>query len=351
MRTILVTGGAGFIGSNFVHYVLEQHPGYRVVVLDKLTYAGNLENLQDLDGDPRLVFCQGDICEQPLVDRLVHGCWAVVNFAAETHVDRSLMDSGEFIKTDIFGVYILLQAVRQHGVERFLQVSTDEVYGSIAQGAAREDAALAPRNPYAASKAGGELQVRAFRESYGVPVLITRGSNTIGPYQYPEKATPLFITNAIDDLALPIYGRGAAVRDYIYVMDHCAAIDLVLHHGTPGEAYNIGGGNEVNTVQLATAILDLLGKPRSLLRFVEDRPGHDQRYCLDSTKIQALGWRRQYDFAQTLEQTVRWYVDHQGWWRKLKAGDYQRYYQQQYSKRLSTATFRVNGDSQRGACD
>jgi dTDP-glucose 4,6-dehydratase len=337
MRTILVTGGAGFIGSNYVHYVLEQHPDYRVVVLDKLTYAGNLDNLRDLAGDPRLEFHQGDICDQATVERLAQGCWAIVNFAAESHVDRSLMDPGDFIRTDIYGVYVLLQAVRKFGVERFVQISTDEVYGSVPHGSSREDDRLAPRNPYSASKAGGELQARAFYESYGVPVLITRSSNNIGPYQYPEKVVPLFITNAIDDQPLPIYGRGTAVRDYIYVKDHCAAIDLVLHQGTPGEAYNVGGGNEVNTVQLATAILDLLGKPHDLMRFVEDRPGHDQRYSLDCSKIQALGWRRQYDFPQALELTVRWYVENQWWWRKLKSGEYLRYYQEQYGRRLAAA--------------
>jgi dTDP-glucose 4,6-dehydratase len=338
MRTVLVTGGAGFIGSNFVHYLLERRPDYRVVVLDKLTYAGNLDNLKDVQDNPQLDFREGDICDRALVDELARGCWGIVNFAAESHVDRSLLDPGDFIQTDVFGVYVLLQAVRQHGVERFLQVSTDEVYGSVATGSSIESDRLAPRNPYSASKAGGELQVRAFTESYGLPAVITRASNTIGPYQYPEKATPLFITNAIDDLPLPIYGRGTAVRDYLYVRDHCSAIDLVLHEGVPGEAYNVGGGNEVNTVQLATAILDLLGKPHSLMRFVEDRPGHDQRYSLDSARAERLGWQREHDFASAIERTVRWYADNAWWWRRLKSGEYLRYYQEQYGKRLASST-------------
>jgi dTDP-glucose 4,6-dehydratase len=330
---ILVTGGAGFIGSAFVRNLLSNNPNAKVTVLDKLTYAGNLENLASVQGDPRCRFVQGDIADGKLVEELVPGVEAIVNFAAETHVDRSIFDAGSFIDTDVRGTWILLEAARRSRIRRFVQVSTDEVYGEVAEGASRETDALAPRSPYAASKAGGDLMVQAYWVTHEVPVCITRGSNTIGPYQYPEKVVPLFVTNALEGKPLPIYGDGGALRDYLHVDDHCAAIELVLDHGQPGEIYNIAGGNQVNTVQLGTAILDLLGKPHELLEFVPDRPGHDRRYCLDTAKLHQLGWRPRYSFEQALEATVRWYVENGPWWERLKSGEYQDWYRRNYHER------------------
>ena len=330
---LLVTGGAGFIGSNFVRYVLQRHADDQVTVLDKLTYAGNPENLRDLEADPRYHFVMGDIADPAVVDPLVAEVDAVVNFAAETHVDRSIMDAGAFIETDVRGTWVLLEAARSSRLARFLQVSTDEVYGEVATGASVETDPLAPRSPYAASKAAGDLMVGAYRTTYGLPVLITRGSNTIGPYQYPEKVVPVFVTNALDDQPLPVYGDGGALRDYIHVADHCSGIDAVLHRGEDGEIYNIGGGNQVNTVVLARAILDRLGKPESLIQFVPDRPGHDRRYSLDTGKLRALGWRPKYTFESALAATIDWYVDNEWWWRKLKSGEYLEYYRKNYGDR------------------
>jgi dTDP-glucose 4,6-dehydratase len=337
MRNILVTGGAGFIGSNFVHYMLEKYPDYRVVVLDKLTYAGNLDNLRDLEQNPRYHFVRGDICDIALVEQVMreHAIDTIVNFAAESHVDRSLMEPGAFIQTDVFGTYVLLEAARKFGVERYHQVSTDEVYGEVLDGRSRETDRLHTRSPYSASKAGGDLMCLAYFTSFGVPVTITRGSNNIGPYQYPEKVVPLFITNAIDDIPLPVYGDGSQMRDYQYVLDHCEGIDVVLHHGRPGEIYNLGTGVEVRNLYMAQLILQLLGKPQSLIRFVTDRPGHDRRYALDCSKIQSLGWRSRHTFEEALEKTVRWYVDNAWWWRKIKSGEhYRAYYARQYGSRL-----------------
>ena len=334
MHTLLVTGGAGFIGSNFVHYVLGKYPDYAVVVLDKLTYAGNLDNLRDLTEGPRYRFVRGDIADAALVERLVgeHGVRAIVNFAAETHVDRSIMDPGAFIQTDVYGTHVLLEATRKCGLDRMVHISTDEVYGSVPTGLSTEEDKLEPRSPYAASKAGAELIAFAYHTTYATPVVVTRGANTIGPCQYPEKAVPLFTTNALDDQPLPIYGTGTAVRDYIYVEDHCAGIDLVLHQGEPGRAYNIGAGNEVNTVELAAAILDFLGKPHSLMRFVADRPGHDMRYALDTARLRALGWAPRYSFHEAMEKTVAWYRDNEWWWRRIKSGEYLEYYRKQYGR-------------------
>ncbi|MDW8071200.1 MAG: dTDP-glucose 4,6-dehydratase [Anaerolineae bacterium] len=337
MRNILVTGGAGFIGSNFVHYMLEKYPDYRVVVLDKLTYAGNLDNLRDLEQEPRYHFVHGDICDIERVEQVMreYAIDTIVNFAAESHVDRSLMEPGAFIQTDVFGTYVLLEAARKFGVERYHQVSTDEVYGEILEGRARETDRLHTRSPYSASKAGGDLMCLAYFTSFGVPVTITRGSNNIGPYQYPEKVVPLFITNAIDDIPLPVYGDGSQMRDYQYVLDHCEGIDVVLHRGQPGEIYNLGTGVEVCNLYMAQLILQLLGKPQSLIRFVADRPGHDRRYALDCSKIQSLGWRSRHTFEEALEKTVRWYVDNPWWWRKIKSGEhYRAYYARQYGSRL-----------------
>jgi dTDP-glucose 4,6-dehydratase len=337
VKTILITGGAGFIGSNFIHHLLSAHD-YRIVNLDALTYAGNLDNLRDIEGDPRYRFVQGDICDAELVDGLVREADAVVNFAAETHVDRSLIEAGSFIRTDILGTYVLLEAVRRRGVERFLHVSTDEVYGDIPPGvSSHEEDPLRPRSPYAASKAGAEMQCRAFHATYGLPVVISRGSNNIGPCQHVEKAVPLFVTNALTDQPIPLYGDGLQVRDWQFVADHCRALDLLLHEGAAGEAYNVGAGNERPNIEVLTAILDLLDKPRSLIRHIEDRPGHDRRYSLDSTKVRALGWTPEHGFEAALEQTARWYVENRWWWEKVRSGDFRDYYDRLYGERLAKA--------------
>ncbi|MFN2133129.1 MAG: dTDP-glucose 4,6-dehydratase [Anaerolineae bacterium] len=337
MRNLLVTGGAGFIGSNFVRYVLQEYPSYCVVVYDKLTYAGNLDNLKDVAGEypQRYAFEKGDIADAARVDEVMraHDIDAIVNFAAETHVDRSLIEPDAFIKTDVYGTYVLLEAAKQYDIERYHQVSTDEVYGQVLAGSSVESDPLHTRSPYSASKAAGDLMCIAYHTSFDVPVTITRGSNNIGPYQYPEKVVPLFVTNAIDDLPLPLYGDGRQMRDYQYVLDHCEGIDAVLHRGQPGEIYNVGSESETENIAMARAVLDLLGKPHSLIQPVKDRPGHDRRYSLDCTKLRALGWRPQHDFQRAIEKTVRWYVDNPWWWRKIKSGAYKEYYRRQYEGR------------------
>jgi dTDP-glucose 4,6-dehydratase len=337
MRNLLVTGGAGFIGSNFVRYVLQEYPSYCVVVYDKLTYAGNLDNLNDVAGEypQRYAFEKGDIADAARVDEVMraHDIDAIVNFAAETHVDRSLIEPDAFIKTDVYGTYVLLEAAKQYDIERYHQVSTDEVYGQVLAGSSVESDPLHTRSPYSASKAAGDLMCIAYHTSFDVPVTITRGSNNIGPYQYPEKVVPLFVTNAIDDLPLPLYGDGRQMRDYQYVLDHCEGIDAVLHRGQPGEIYNVGSESETENIAMARAILDLLGRPHSLIQPVKDRPGHDRRYSLDCTKLRALGWRPQHDFQRAIEKTVRWYVDNPWWWRKIKSGAYKEYYRRQYEGR------------------
>ncbi len=337
MKTVLVTGGAGFIGSNFIHYLLA-HYDYRIINLDKLTYAGNLENLRDIQDDPRYRFVQGDIADTQVVGPLMGEVDAVVHFAAESHVDRSIEEPGTFIQTDVYGTFILLEAARTHDIQRFLHISTDEVYGqSLGDQRFTESDPFLPRSPYAASKAGGELQCRAFRETYGLPVVIARPANNIGPRQYPEKAVPLFITNALEDEPLPVYGEGLQVRDRLYVDDHCEALDVLLHKGEAGEAYNISADNERTNIEVAETILELLEKPKSLIRFVEDRLGHDQRYSLDSTKLQALGWTPRHDFAAAMERTVAWFRENRWWWEKIKSGEYQEYYQRMYGRRLAEA--------------
>lgn len=336
MRHLMVTGGAGFIGSNFVRYTLQRHADYRVVVYDKLTYAGNLDNLRDLASDPRYAFVQGDICDAPRVRETLqqYDIDTIVNFAAETHVDRSLTDPGSFIMTDVYGTHVLLEATRELKLERYHQVSTDEVYGQVLEGASVETDPIHTRSPYSASKAGGDLMVLAYHTSFGLPITITRGSNSIGPYQYPEKVVPLFITNALDDHPLPIYGDGRQMRDYQYVVDHCEGIDVALHRGQLGEVYNLGTGVETQNIVMARKLLALLGKPESLLQYITDRPGHDRRYALNIDKICALGWRPRHDFDQALEATVRWYVDNEWWWRKIKSGEhYRSYYQAHYQGR------------------
>jgi dTDP-glucose 4,6-dehydratase len=330
---LLVTGGAGFIGSNFVRHVLREHPEDRVVNLDKLTYAGNPANLADVTRDPRYTFVQGDVCDATLVRDVLRGVDAVVNFAAESHVDRSLVEPDAFLRTDVFGVFTLLEAVRELKMPRFLHISTDEVYGSVPQGSSRETDPLRPSNPYSASKAGGDLLALSYWRTHGVPVVITRSSNNFGPYQYPEKVVPLFITNALDDQPLPLYGDGRNVRDWLYVLDNCAGIDVVLRRGRDGEVYNIGGGHEVENVVLTREILRLTGKPDTLIRPVTDRPGHDRRYSVDSTKIGRLGWAPRHPFAAALETTVRWYREHEAWWRPLKSGEFRAWYERQYANR------------------
>ena len=336
MRNLMVTGGAGFIGSNFVRYMLEQHADYCLLVFDKLTYAGNLDNLKDVAQNPKYTFVQGDVAEAESVRKAIQDFEidTIVNFAAETHVDRSLMDPGAFITTDVYGTFVLLEAAKDLCLERYHQVSTDEVYGQVLEGSSVETDPLDTRSPYSASKAGGDLMVLAYHTSFGVPATITRGSNNIGPHQYPEKVVPVFITNAIDDRPLPIYGDGLQMRDYQYVLDHCEGIDVVLHRGLPGEIYNLGTGVETPNMVMAHMILDLLGKPHSLIQHVTDRPGHDRRYSLCVDKIGALGWESRHTFAEALEKTVRWYQQNEWWWRKIKSGDlYREYYQKHYGER------------------
>jgi dTDP-glucose 4,6-dehydratase len=330
LKRLLVAGAAGFIGSNFVRHVRKTRPDVDITVLDKLTYAGNLANLREFEGTRGYRFVHGDICDADLVNTLAGQVDAIVNFAAETHVDRSLMDPFAFIETDVRGTAVLCEAARRYGHEVFLLVSTDEVYGHVADGRSREDDSFRPRSPYSASKAGGEHIAHAYAESFGLPLLVTRGSNNYGPFQYPEKLVPVLITNAIDDMKLPLYNDGTAVRDYIYVEDHCRAIDMVLHDAAVGGVYNVGTGAETTGLQVAEAVLEITGRPRSLIEFVADRPAHDYRYALDISRITALGWEPQVTFAEGLERTVRWYEHHQDWWRPLKSGDYWEYYKKNY---------------------
>ena len=337
IHTVLVTGGAGFIGSNFIRHLLANY-NYDIINLDKLTYAGNLENLADVAGDQRYRFVQGDIGDAEVVRELMPQADAVVSFAAESHVDRSIEDPGTFIQTDVYGTFVLLDAARRSDIERFLHISTDEVYGqSIGDQRFKEDDPFRPRSPYAASKAGGELQVHAFRETYDLPVVIARPANNIGPYQYPEKAVPLFTINAIEDEPLPVYGEGLQIRDRLYVDDHCKALDLLLHEGELGEAYNISAGNERTNIEVVKTILDILEKPTSLIRFVEDRLGHDERYSMEATKIRALGWSTDHDFDAAMEKTVNWYRDHREWWEPIRSGEYREYYERMYGRRLAEA--------------
>lgn len=316
---ILVTGGAGFIGSNFIRHMLGKYPDYEIVNLDKLTYAGNLENLRDVENDPRYSFVKGDICDADLVDELAGKVDAIVNFAAESHVDRSIDDPQSFVITDVLGTQNILEAVKKHGVERFLHISTDEVYGSIPEGRSSvETDPIEPNSPYSASKAGGDLICRAYFETYGTPVLITRSSNNFGPYQYPEKLIPLMTTNAVDGGRLPVYGDGMNVRNWIYVMDNCEGLDVVFHKGNVGEVYNIGGNVEVPNIDIVKQIISDTGAPESLIEYVSDRLGHDRRYSLDSTKARSLGWEIKRDFASALTETINWYKENEDWWRPLK---------------------------------
>ena len=336
---ILVTGGAGFIGSNFIRFLTRGGKGYQIVNLDKLTYAGNLENLSDLGPPPNYEFVRGDICDGKLVDRLLEsGIEGIVNFAAESHVDRSLYEPDVFIQTNVVGVQILLHAAMRHKVKKFVQVSTDEVYGSL--GARdpqfREDFPLAPNSPYSASKAGGDLLARSYFKTYEFPVVVTRCSNNYGPYQFPEKLIPLFVTNALENRPLPVYGDGLNIRDWIHVEDHCRALELVLERGKPGEIYNIGGEAERTNLEITKSILRILGKPESLMQYVADRPGHDRRYAIDFSKIEKeIGWKPRYDLEEGLRQTVRWYTEQENWWRRIKSGAYREFYEKHYGGRLS----------------
>jgi dTDP-glucose 4,6-dehydratase len=334
---ILVTGGAGFIGSNFVHYMLEQHPDYVIINMDKLTYAGNLENLQGVENRANYHFIKGDILDRELLTPLFQdGLDAVINFAAESHVDRSIMEPDVFVKTNVLGTQVLLDLAKTYGVGKFVQISTDEVYGTLgAEGYFTEKTPLAPNSPYSSSKAGADLLVRAYHETFGLPVNITRCSNNYGPYQFPEKLIPLMIKNALEGLPLPVYGDGSNVRDWLHVEDHCRAIDLVLHHGKSGEVYNIGGNNERTNLEIVKTILRHLDKPESIIQFVQDRPGHDKRYAIDAAKIrEELGWVPKYTFDIGIKQTIDWYLEHRDWWQRIVSGQYQEYYQKQYAGRL-----------------
>ena len=316
---LLVTGGAGFIGSNFIRYIIKKYPDYKIINLDKLTYAGNLDNLKDIKNSSNYTFIKGDICDRRIVNELSKDVNAIVNFAAESHVDRSIIDASDFIRTNIDGTYNLLEATKRYNISHLIHCSTDEVYGSIEEGSFTETSPLSPSSPYAASKASADMLVHSYRITFNLPVIIARSSNNFGPYQYPEKIIPLFITNALEDKPLPLYGDGMNVRDWLYVIDNCEGIDLILHRGREGEIYNIGGGNELRNIDLTRMVLKILGKPESLIQPVKDRPGHDRRYSLDCSKIgRELGWTPGFNFERALEETVKWYVDNQWWWKKIK---------------------------------
>jgi dTDP-glucose 4,6-dehydratase len=336
MVKVLVTGGAGFIGSNFVRYAIAAHPDWHVTTLDKLTYAGRLENLKSVEDHPRHRFVKGDIADMAVAGPLVRESEVVVNFAAETHVDRSIKHAADFITTDVFGTFVLLEAARENAnLRRFVQISTDEVYGSVPAGSSKETDELKPRNPYSASKAGADRLAYSYWATYQVPVIITRASNNYGPNQFPEKIIPLFITNLVDDIPVPLYGDGQNERDWLHVDDHCRGVDLLIDKGADGEVYNIGGGNQVKNVDLTHRLLELVGKSTSLITPVADRPGHDRRYSLDTNKLEALGWQPQEPFEEGLAKTVRWYRENEWWWRPIKDEDpeYRKYYQSQYGNR------------------
>lgn len=338
MQNLLVTGGAGFIGANFVHYMLQTYPDYRIVVFDKLTYAGNLANLKSVEQNPRYTFVQGDICDAAAVRGAIqrYEIDTIVNFAAETHVDRSVLDPDAFVRTNVYGAFVLCEAAKDLRLERLHHISTDEVYGPIPTGKFKEPDRFKPTSPYAAAKAGGELLILSYFQTFNLPITVTRGVNTYGPYQFPEKAIPLFVTNAIDDQPLPLYGDGSQVRDRLHALDHARAVDVVLHRGQLGEAYNVAADMEQTNIVVAQRILDLLGKPQSLIQPILDRPAHDVRYALDTDKLGALGWEPSITFEQGLEETVRWYAEHEEWWRPLKSGEYLDYYRRQYTERAQT---------------
>ena len=317
MKQILITGGAGFIGSNFIRYILDKYHSYRVLNLDKLTYCGNLENLKGISKNKNYRFIKGDIADTGLVNKVVKDCDIVINFAAETHVDRSIKDASSFVKTNVFGTYMLLEAAKNFGIKLFIQISTDEVYGSIDKGSFTEGDSLRPNSPYSATKAAGDLLARSYFITYKLPVIITRSSNNFGPYQYPEKVIPLFLTNALEGKQVPLYADGMNVRDWLFVIDNCEAIDIIMHKGKAGEIYNIGRGDEITNLELTRTILEILGKDKSLIKFVKDRPGHDKRYSVDVKKIKTLGWQPKHDFRSALEFTIEWYKVNKPWWKRL----------------------------------
>lgn len=335
---VLVTGGAGFIGSNFVRYMVKKYPEYNIVNLDALTYAGNLENLKDIEELSNYRFIKGDIADRQFISQLFkeEKFDYVLNFAAESHVDRSITNPDIFIQTNIQGTQVLLDAAKNAEVKKYLQVSTDEVYGTLGEtGYFTEETPLASNSPYSSSKAGADLLVRAYHETFGLPVNITRCSNNYGPFHFPEKLIPLMIINALDDKQLPVYGDGLNVRDWLHVEDHCQAIDLVLHKGKNGEVYNVGGNNERTNIEIVKTILKALDKPESLIKHVTDRPGHDRRYAIDATKLrEELGWSPKYNFDTGIEQTIKWYLENQDWWKNIISGEYQEYFKNQYANRL-----------------
>jgi dTDP-glucose 4,6-dehydratase len=334
-KTLLITGGAGFIGSNFVHYLLKNYSNCRIINLDKLTYAGNLDNLKEVESDSRYEFVHGDIRDKKVVQEIFKKVQGVVHFAAETHVDRSILDAGEFVLTDVYGSFVLFDALKNSDIEFFLHISTDEVYGSRDEGYFKEKDPLCPSSPYAASKAGADRLAHAYYKTYDLPIIILRPSNNFGPYQYPEKFIPLFVTNAMEGKSLPLYGKGTNVRDWIYVEDHCQAIDFVIRRGKNGEVYNVGAGNEVKNISIAEKIVALLGKSKNLIKFVPDRLGHDLRYALDCRKIRDLGWKPKTKFEEALASTVRWYQENKEWWKKIKekSRDFKSFYEEYYRHR------------------
>lgn len=335
MVKILITGGAGFIGSNFVRYMLDKYPDYEIVNLDALTYCGNLENLKEIEDNPNYTFTKGDITDKELIYKIALDMDYIINFAAESHVDRSIEDPEIFTKSNILGTQVLLEAAKKYNIKKFLQVSTDEVYGSLGKtGYFKEDTPLAPNSPYSASKAGADLMVRAYNKTFNLPVNITRCSNNYGPYQFPEKLIPLMISNALENKLLPVYGDGMNIRDWLHVYDHCTAIDLVLQKGESGEIYNIGGNNEKSNIEIVKLILKYLRKDESLIKYVKDRPGHDRRYAIDSTKIRKeLGWKAGYTFETGISKTIKWYLDNRKWWKRIKSGEYTEYYEKMYGGR------------------
>lgn len=331
---LLITGGAGFIGSNFIHYILGKYPHYKIVNLDKLTYCGNLDNLKKVENNPRYKFIKGDICDKEKVDEIFEEEKPdlVVNFAAETHVDRSILNPDIFTKTNILGTHILLETARKFKIKRFLHISTDETYGSLKSGKFKEDDILAPNSPYSASKASADLLVRSYYKTFSLPVIITRSSNNYGPYQFPEKVIPLFISNILENKKIPLYGTGKNIRDWIYVLDNCEGLDAVLHNGEAGEIYNIGGGNEKTNLELAKIILSELGKDESQIEYVDDRLGHDFRYALDIEKVKKIGWQPRHSFEEAIKKTIRWYLENKDWLKKLKTKEFDKYYEKQYGR-------------------
>lgn len=327
---ILITGGAGFMGSNAVKYFLKKYPDIQIVNLDKLTYAGNLENLKGIENDSRYKFIKGDIADEKIVDEAAKNVDVIINYAAETHVDRSILDPKAFITTDVLGTYTLLEAAKKYGIKKYIQISTDEVFGSINNGKFTEESPFEPNSPYAASKAGGDHLCRAYFKTYGTPVIMTHSCNFFGPYQYPEKLIPLFITNLLENKKVPVYGDGQQIREWIFTEDHCRAIDAILQKGEIGEVYNIGTGNEIPNIEITKILLNELGKDESSIDYVKDRPGHDRRYAIDSGKLRKLGWQPEVNFEQGIKQTVDWYKQNEQWWKRIKSGEYLEYYKKQY---------------------